>query len=479
MPGRHERRQSNTQKPSASKKKKNVLTSQQKRRRRIILWSSVGATVLAVAGGAYAAIVQSGNRSWRPPNPIPIPSTERNRLTTLLIGTDTRSGQSGGNTDVLILMSLDYAHKRIELLSIPRDTKVQFPDGTYGKINAAYDVGGVALTDRLVQDLTGIDSPNYAITHFGGLVNIINTIGGISLNVPERMNFNTGDKIYGIINLFPGQQTLTGEQALGFVRFREDPLGDIGRTMRQQTFLKALEKALFQPSNLPRLPKLITEFWGTVDSNYSLGNVISVASGASQLRGFKVISETLPGAYHNPTFPGDPSYWIVNAQEAQWVSKQLFYDGIIQPNIFQTEQQVQNWTPPLPGENPTANQVVTPDNTNHGPSTSGSSASKPPTATTSGNTAATSGSSTSAQSSSTSTSTPSSSSTPTTAVAPEQMVVTTSANIRSGPGTNYAVVGSLLQGQKVTVIGKAGDWDQVPLSNGASGYIAGFLLGTP
>lgn len=324
------------------------VNPKRRRRNRTILWTSIGVGVLACVGVGYAALNRPKTSAFKDPAPttVVVPPAERHRVTVLLVGTDTRPGQTGGLTDVLIVLSVDYKHKRIEMLSIPRDTKVQLPSGSYGKINELYDLGGISLTDSTIESIAGIDIPNYAITHFGGLVDIINTIGGIYVNVPERMNYDTGDKQYGIINLYPGYQKLTGEQALGFVRFREDALGDIGRTMRQQAFLKALENALFQPSNITKLPKLIPEFWNTVDTDFSLGDVLRIASGANQLKGFKIVSETLPGAFHNPAYVGDASYWIVNDKQAQWAAKQLFYKGIVQPNVIQTEQQVENWTPP-------------------------------------------------------------------------------------------------------------------------------------
>lgn len=479
MANGHHRRQKpttrkNTPVPSDSKRPVSRSASPQAKRRRRVLLGSMGVGVLVVAGIAYAIVRHTGDANFHP-HIVPLPPSEQNRFTTLLIGTDTRPGETGGNTDVLMVASIDYQHHRIELLSIPRDTKVMFPDGTYGKINEAYSLGGVSLTDNLIIGLTGMRIPNYALTHFGGMVDIINTIGGISLNVPERMNYNTGDKQYGIINLYPGYQQLNGEQALGFVRFREDALGDIGRTVRQQEFLKALAQGLFQPSNLPKLPKLVSEFWNTLDTNMNIGNVFAIATGANQLKSFKVISETLPGAFHNPSFPGDVSYWIVNPLMAKWAAQQFFYKGIIQPNIFYSEQQVNNWTPPLPGESPTSGQTTPSPSTGGESSTSGSSGQS----STSSNGSPSSKPSTNSSSPPTGTSSSSGSTgTPqTTAVAPVPMVVSgSSANIRSGPGTTYSIIGSLIQGANVTVIGKSGDWDQVAMANGGSGYIADFLL---
>ncbi len=330
---------------------KRPLDPKQKRRRRTILWSSIGAAVVVIGGITYASLSQSGDSGFN--NFIKkhrlslSPTLDQNRFTALLIGTDTRPGETGGNTDVLMVMSIDYKKKTIQLLSVPRDTMVSLKGGITGKINAAYDIGGVELTDQIVQNLLNVNVPNYAITHFGGLVDIINTIGGIWVTVPEPMHYDTGDKIYGVINLNPGYQKLNGEQALGFVRFREDPLGDIGRTERQQSFLKALEHALMKPGTLLKLPQLVSEFSGTIDTNLSKGQELSFASQANQFKGFKIINMTLPGAYY--TMNG-LSYWLVNPKEAAWNAHRFFYQGIVVPksDTIQTIDYVNNWTVPTP-----------------------------------------------------------------------------------------------------------------------------------
>jgi LCP family protein required for cell wall assembly len=445
-----------------------------KKRRRILIWSGIGAAVVVLGGVAYGMMHRSIGQ------PLPTGLTGRynwhdnaTRTTILLVGTDTRPGDTGGNTDVMMVASIDNNNKRIEVLSIPRDTRVAFPDGSYQKINAAYNVGGIALSDRLVQDLIHVDIPYYAITHFGGLVNVIDTVGGVTLNVPEPMHFNTGDKQYGIIDLNKGYQHLSGAQALGFVRFREDALGDIGRTLRQHEFMSALEQALLQPSNITKLPALVSEFSSTITTNFTTSNLLGFASNASTYKGYKLISETLPGAYHNPQYPGDASYWTVNPAQAQWVAKQFFQNGIEQANPIETETEVNNWTPPL------TNQNGTTDNSIQGTGSSDTQSNNQANNTT---TLATTNSTNSAASDTNNTtnlatSTVTNSTTPSTAVAPVQMVVTGGgANIRSGPGTNNSIVGSLLQGNSVTVIGKSGQWDEVQLGNGASGYIADFLL---
>lgn len=342
---RQPQRQFNTRRTATNAEVKRKET---KRKRRRIVWGSVAAAVLLAGGIAFAELRGGGDSTWNKfilgqQHPgLPDPNS---RFTTLVMGTDTRPGETGGNTDVLMVVSIDNKNKRIELLSVPRDTMVQLPNGSTGKINEAYDLGGVEATAGLVENLVGFNIPHYALTHFGGLVQVIDTIGGIYVDVPEAMHYITGDKIYGTIDLNPGYQKLSGEQALGFVRFREDALGDIGRTSRQQLFLKALEKALLQPGNILKLPALVSEFGKTVDTDLTRSDELGMAYHASSFKGYQLVNETLPGAYYSVN---GISYWLVNPKEAQWYANRLFTQGIgvsLQDSI-QTVDYVQGWTAP-------------------------------------------------------------------------------------------------------------------------------------
>ncbi len=331
-----------------------------KRTTRIALWSGATAGLLVALGlhaswtrvgspestrGMINSDVDSALQSEARPSSPPVEKPRS--LTVLLIGTDSRPRQALGNTDTMMVVNVDYLHRRIEILSIPRDTKVRFPDGASRKINAAYSVGGVSLASRMIEDLIGFDIPNYAVTHFRGLVDMINTLGGVSLYVPQRMYYNTGDKQYGIINLHKGYQKLNGQKALAFVRFRADPRGDIGRTQRQQQFMKALIAAALRPSTVIKLPMLVPQAANAFETNLSMAQVLKIASEAGKMRGFRVVSQTLPGAYHNPRYAGDLSYWIVSPTQAKLVTKRLFVDGIVSPNIFETEDAVGKFASPV------------------------------------------------------------------------------------------------------------------------------------
>jgi LCP family protein required for cell wall assembly len=422
-----------------------------KRRLRIVVFCTLAGCVAAGAGTYYALTRPLTHASnWKTANqtsvqapPVPTTTEESERTNILLIGTDTRPGQTGGNSDVLILCSIDRKHKRIELMSIPRDTRVMFPDGSYAKINEGLSLGGPMLTESLVNSLIQQPIDHYALTHFGGLVDIIDTIGGVPMDVEKNMYYRMHDQQYNVINLHKGYQTLSGEQALGYVRFRHDALGDIGRTERQQKFLKALANQLLQPENIAKLPTLVRQFWGTIDTDMNLLEVIGLAAHADEFRDYEIIHETLPGSFHDPDprIPNDASYWIVNPLQAKYVAQQFFEDGIVVKNPVQDPAVTDNWQPAPQGSGSAGQSSSSAGDSNGGASF--------------GSIGTTGGRS---------------------ADSPQSMVATASAYIRSGPGQQYRVIASVLKGQKVWVVGTAGGWYIVQIDGGRTGYIAKWLL---
>jgi polyisoprenyl-teichoic acid--peptidoglycan teichoic acid transferase len=278
-----------------------------------------------------------------------VPDTWQNgRRTLLLIGTDARPGEVIGNADVLMLCSLDQGHKRIELLSIPRDTKILYGLGRSGKINSVMQQGGHEEAVQTISQLLSVPIDNFVLVHFSGIVQLVDALGGVDIDVQKRMYTRTGDKQYGIINLQPGKQHLNGEQALGFVRYRHDELGDIGRTQRQQAFMKAVMHQATRPENLLHLPSTVIYLYDAIETDINVLDGVRLAASAKAFAADTIVSGTLPGSFHdpNPNLPGDASYWIVNATQAQAVAKDLLENGIAVNHPVQDLSITANWQRP-------------------------------------------------------------------------------------------------------------------------------------
>jgi LCP family protein required for cell wall assembly len=174
-----------------------------------------------------------------------------NRVSFLLIGTDKRPGASSYNADSIIVASFDTKTKLVSLLSIPRDTRVTLSGSkNYCKINALPSLKGIPELEKQVTSLTGIKLNGYVLTNFEGFKDIIDTLGGITIDVEKNMYYETGDQEDGYINLKAGVQKLNGTKALQYARFRHDATADIGRTARQQKVLTAVAKKMLEPSTL-------------------------------------------------------------------------------------------------------------------------------------------------------------------------------------------------------------------------------------
>ncbi len=132
------------------------------------------------------------------------------------------------------------------LVSIPRDSYVDIPGFGMNKINAAYDFGGPKLLAKTVQNATGLEINHYMGIGFGGLVNVVNAVGGVRMCIPSNLN----DPASGL-HLKKGCQNLDGAQALGFVRSRHlFATQDLQREQDQRVFIKALLTKVTSPGNL-------------------------------------------------------------------------------------------------------------------------------------------------------------------------------------------------------------------------------------
>jgi LCP family protein required for cell wall assembly len=176
------------------------------------------------------------------------PVPESGPQTILILGSDLRpsdviegrvSKSYRGLSDTTMLLRLDPNRDAIALFSLPRDLKVDIPGVGTDKLNAAYAIGGPALTLRTVEKITGLKVNHLVNVDFEGFARAVNHIGCVYVDVDRRYyhsNANTTDD-YAEINIQPGYQALCGYDALDYVRYRHTD-NDIVRAARQQDFLR-------------------------------------------------------------------------------------------------------------------------------------------------------------------------------------------------------------------------------------------------
>lgn len=124
-----------------------------------------------------------------------VESFNSSRFTVLLIGMDNRPEETSlCNTDSLLVASIDQSNERLTFLSIPRDTQVDLPGVDIQKINAIARVkNGFSATQKYVETMIGYPIDGYVATNFNGFKSIIDSLGGITLNVEKNMHYDTGD----------------------------------------------------------------------------------------------------------------------------------------------------------------------------------------------------------------------------------------------------------------------------------------------
>ena len=216
-----------------------------RRGRRIALVAGLVVVVLlAAVVGSYFWLDSKLNRSVV----LPASAVTSAGQNWLIVGSDTRQGLTRteidqlhvgfdyGTTNSDSLMLLHMGTGKAVLVSIPRDSYVPIPGHGYNKINAALGFGGPALLIQTIESVTGLRINHYMGIGFGGLVSVVNKVGGVNICLPSALK----DTDSGV-NLKAGCQTLNGDQALAFVRDRHSfAEEDLQRMQDQRAFLKAL-----------------------------------------------------------------------------------------------------------------------------------------------------------------------------------------------------------------------------------------------
>ncbi|MFZ4556433.1 MAG: LCP family protein [Pseudanabaena sp.] len=219
-----------------------------------------------------------------------------------------------GRSDSMLLIRLDPSDRTVHILSIPRDTQVPIPNYGVTKINAANVYGGAALAQEVVSNkLNGVQIDKYLRVDTSGLSALVDVIGGVEVDVPKRMKYV--DKTQKLnIDLYAGKQTLNGEQAEGFARFRNDEEGDIGRIQRQQIVLKAIKSKIANPVIVFRFPEIIGVMQKHIDSSLSFDEMVAIATFSVSLKPENIVTNSLKG---RPSELNEfrYSYWMVNPDQ--------------------------------------------------------------------------------------------------------------------------------------------------------------------
>ena len=326
----------------------------QQRKRKVIIAAIIAAVLLVgFVGGGYAYV------QWRF-NAIPKITVKHEAIqisgkpfNILEIGSDSRVGLSGAvaaqagaasgqRSDVVKIMHVDPKKNSISVLSIPRDTLISIIDnqalhGEFNRINVNYSDGVSAVAAAITANF-GIPINHVIEVSFGGLINSVVAIGGVYLDFP----YPARDAYSGLRIANSGCQLVTGAQALAVARSRHyeyyqngqwlyDGTSDYGRIYRQNNFIKAMinrAKSIYNPLKLNSLLSSIPE-GVTLDSNFSLNNLVALAVKFHKFNSSAMASYPLPVAGTSDVNLG--SILIVKQPEAQALLLRIFGDSLLTP----------------------------------------------------------------------------------------------------------------------------------------------------
>ena len=220
------------------------------------------------------------------------PQLETNKNTStniLFLGGD----KVNANTDTMMLININPDKKSVNVLSIPRDTKVTIL-GRTRKINYAWPKGGKELVTKTVEELLMTKIDYYVYINTSVFREVIDTLGGIDYYVPKNMYYaDPAQNLY--IGLKKGWHVMDGKKAEQFVRYRNYIDGDIKRISNQQDFLKEVLRQRITPSNISGINKAITNVFENTKTNLPIQEVIKLTTMVDSLNEDAVRFHMLPG----------------------------------------------------------------------------------------------------------------------------------------------------------------------------------------
>ena len=274
-------------------------------------------------------------------------------LNVMLFGEDNKGEDDHGRTDTMILMSVDNRHKKLKLTSFQRDTYVYIPGYGHDKINAAYTIGGPKLTIQTIEANFGIKIDRYAVVDFDSFIKIIDTLGGIDMEVTQdeityinyQMYKNGQSSEWSTIKDPAGIVHLTGQEALWYARNRgltqgedDNEIGldgdDWDRTSRQRKLLEKLFNDM-KKADITKIISIVSTIGPMITTNLKKDEITALVSHSMTYLGYTVEQYYVPTEglwyYNDSTAVG--SVIEIADMEAQRIALAKFiYEDALQLN---------------------------------------------------------------------------------------------------------------------------------------------------
>ncbi|EFS00634.1 membrane-bound protein LytR [Listeria seeligeri FSL N1-067] len=242
----------------------------------------------------------------------------------LLMGSDARAGEENGRADTIILATANKQQNNVKMVSIPRDTKVEYDNGDIGKINASYSNGGPSGTVSAVEKLMpGVPVDYFISINMEGFKDLVDAVGGITVKNDIDLTSVNSKFVKGDINL-------NGTEALQYVRIRhEDPRGDFGRQDRQRDVIIGIANKVVSSSGISNFESIMKAVGDNFQTNMTLTDITAMATNyASVLK--DVDSEELKGEgemIYSESYGFDLYYFVPTEEDLQKVIT-MFKDSL-------------------------------------------------------------------------------------------------------------------------------------------------------
>lgn len=271
-------------------------------------------------------------------------------LNVMLFGEDNSDEDENGRTDTMIMLSIDNSHKKIKLTSFQRDTYVYIPDYGYNKINASYFYGGPKLAIKTIEANFGVKIDRYAVVDFESFIKIIDTLGGIDMEVTQdeidyinyQMYKNGQVEEYTTIKDAPGIVHLNGQEALWYARNRGLQKGEDGneigldgddwqRTSRQRKLLETLFTSM-KSADLTQIISIVSSIGPLITTNLKKDEITALVSNSLTYLKYDVEQYNVPEKgywYYDDNTPVGSAIKFSDLQGQRVAFAQFVYEDLI------------------------------------------------------------------------------------------------------------------------------------------------------
>lgn len=282
-------------------------------------------------------VLEEGEKTLTPSSELPKEQPEEQLAdkTVAILGMD----KDGDRTDVILVAHFDSSTNGIDVISVPRDTKVEWKldqkaclPNYYSwvktsKINEMTHysemrhVRGTVINE--LEIILGNKIDHYVIISLDAFRRIVDAVGGVDLDVPIRMKKD--DYAQNLhIDLYPGFQHLDGDKAEQFVRFRDYLDGDVGRIQAQQQFLAALAEKVLSPQIITKIPQIVTVLFTSVRTDIAFMDIADYLPYIKNLDLNQINFHTLPGVGR---MENGVSYYFKDEEKIQALTNQVFFEN--------------------------------------------------------------------------------------------------------------------------------------------------------